>query len=71
MIIALKSSNNANGIIIDTTYVNNDAGVAVHVVEDNDGIGFLLNLNLIGTDINNNNIDTITKNCIEEGLKSQ
>ena len=66
LIIALKSSDKYNNIIFVIAEVDNDAATAAYAVEDNGDVSFLSNLNLIGTNINNND-GALIENDIEEG----
>ena len=68
--IAFQLSDNGNEITASIAEVNNGAAVGVPFVEGNSDINFLSNINLFGTNFNNNS-RTLAENDIEEGLQAQ
>ena len=65
LMIALKASDNINEITAGVAKVHNDAAVTETIAEYDSDVIFLSNLNLIGTNINNNNNGILEENEIE------
>ena len=71
LMIALKLYDNMNEITTCVAQVGNDSAVVAPISEDNGDVIFLSNINLIETNINNNNSRSLAENNIEEGLQTE